>query len=80
MARTISTIAQDILKSWVKPSPYAMPYIKAMLTINSTDPNTKYILEPARDIILYFLANAQTFRGEDARRLKTELKQLINYK
>ena len=36
-----------------------------------------YLYDTAGDIVRYFLANAQTFRGADARRLKEELKNLV---
>ena len=71
--RTLSEIAKDILTAWKKPSPYAMPYLKAMLTINSSDPNAAYYADSARSLVVYFLANASTFRGEEARRLKAEI-------
>ena len=51
-----------------------------MLTINSSDPNARYLFETAEDIVTYFLANATTFRGEDAKRIKAELKKQYNIK
>ena len=56
-----------------------MPYLEAMLELDTTDPNAMYYYDTAGDIARYFLANAQTFRGADARQLKEELKKLINY-
>ena len=44
---------------------------------NTTDPNAMYYYDTAGDIARYFLANAQTFRGADARRLKAELKSML---
>ena len=78
--RNLSEIARDILNNWKNPSQYAKPYLKAMLTINSSDPNARYLFETAGDIVAYFLANATTFRGPDARRIKQELKSNYNIK
>jgi hypothetical protein len=39
--------------------------------------NDKFIDDDARYIVMYFLANASTFRGNDAKVLKQELKTLL---
>ena len=73
--RPIYQIAQDIKDAWKNPSPYALAYLDPMLTLNSIDDH--YYFDDARSIVLYFLANAQGFRGEKARQLKQELKDLL---
>lgn len=73
--RTLATIARDIRKTWAKPYFGAVPYLDAMLTLG--DIGDKYGLDDARSIVQYFLANANTWRGEDARRIKAELKALM---
>jgi len=74
MPRSIKTIAQDIQNDWKNLSPYAKPYLDAMLTLeNITD---HYYMDDAKSIVLYFLANAQGWRGETARKIKQELKDL----
>lgn len=55
----------------------AVPYLEAMLTLDTTDPNASYYYNKAGDIVRYFLANAKTFRGADAKRLKAELKSML---
>ena len=35
------------------------------------------MFEDAESIVTYFLANATYWRGEDAKRIKTELKSMI---
>jgi hypothetical protein len=76
--RPISEIARDIKHHWQSPYFGAVPYIQAMLQLHSiTD---MYGFDDARGIILYFLSNANTFRGEHARRLKSELKDILNQK
>ena len=76
--RPIYQIAQDIKDAWKNPSPYALAYLDPMLTLNSIDDH--YYFDDAKSIILYFLANAQGFRGEKARELKKELKDLLKTK
>jgi len=73
--RSISSIARDIKRVWVKPYFGAKPYLDAMSQLNSID--DRYIYDDARSIIMYFLANASTFRGNDAKVLKQELKNLM---
>lgn len=75
--RTFQQIAKDIKSTWLNVYFGAVPYLEAMLELDTTDPNAPYIFETARDIVIYFLANAQTFRGADAKRLKAELKSMI---
>ena len=73
--RPIYQIAKEIKDAWKNPSPYALAYLNPMLTLNSIDDN--YFFDDARSIILYFLSNAGGFRGEKARELKQELKDLL---
>ena len=75
MPRPIHEIAKEIKEKWPKISPYAAPYLDAMRHLDSI--NDYYYLDSAESVVLYFLANAQSFKGEDARRLKKELKDLI---
>ena len=75
MQRSISSIAYDIKKSWAKPYFGAKPYLDAMTQLG--DINDKFIDDDARSIVMYFLANASTFRGNDAKVLKLELKNLL---
>lgn len=76
--RTFAAIAREIKQVW-GPKVYfsARPYLEAMLTLETTDPNAPYLYKDANTIVRYFLCNAATFRGEDARRLKAELKSMI---
>lgn len=76
--RTFQQIAKDIKSTWLNVYFGAVPYLEALLTLDTTDPEALYGIEKAGDIARYFLANAQTFRGADSRRLKEELKTLIN--
>ena len=73
--RPIYEIAKEIKKDWVKPYFGAVPYLQAMQTLNH--PSDKYGFDSAKSIINYFLSNASTWRGETAKRIKTELKNMV---
>ena len=73
--RPLYIIAREIRADWKKVSPYAAPYLQAMFYLNSVDDN--YILDSGRSIVSYFLANAGTWRGETAKRIKAELKAMV---
>ena len=73
--RPLYTIAREIRKDWKNVSPYAAPYLQAMTYLNSVNDN--YILESGRSIVCYFLANAGSWRGENAKRIKAELKAMV---
>ena len=72
--RSIRSIALDIRKEWAKVNYAAKPYLDAMLELNSI--NDKYYNDSAKSVVLYFLSNAASFRGERAKALKAELKAL----
>lgn len=74
-SRPIFEIAAEIKSLWKPISPYAKPYLDAMLELESI--NDVHICDSAKSIILYFLSNASSWRGEDARRIKNELKLLV---
>lgn len=76
--RSLGVIADEIYRSW-KPVNYAAkPYLEAMAVLDSID--GKYGEDSAKSIVLYFLSNAQTWKGPDARRIKLELKALAGVK
>lgn len=75
MSRPLYEIAKDIRTNWPKPYFGAVPYLDAMGSLdNVTD---YYGLDSADSIVRYFLSNASTWRGEDARRVKAELNGMI---
>ena len=76
MSRPVYEIAKDIRKAWCpKVNFAAKPYLDAMRDLSSID--DKYIYDSGKSIVLYFLSNAATFRGEEAKALKAELKALV---
>jgi hypothetical protein len=72
------TIARIIRKDWKKIYFGAVPYLDAMECLTSIQGN--YLEDSASSIVNYFLANAQTWRGETARAVKEKLKQLLRQK
>jgi hypothetical protein len=77
--RPVYEVAKEIRKVWgTKVNFAAKPYLQAMLQMSS--PTDKYGFDDGKSVILYFLSNASTFKGEDAKRLKAELKAMIDQK
>lgn len=76
--RLIRDIAADIVDHWDRPYFGAVPYINAMFDLGSID--DQYGADSARSIVAYFLSNAQTWRGPDARRIKAELNSMLKGK
>ena len=70
-SRSLSVIAAEIRKDWKKPYFGAVPYLQAMMCLDSINDN--YGFDTGKSIVLYFLANAGTWKGETARRIKKEL-------
>ena len=73
--RSIGEIAIEIRKTWKNVSFGAAPYLDAMRYLNTV--NDMYYHDTAKSILNYFLANASTFRGEDAKRIKLEIKAML---
>lgn len=78
MNRPLYEIAREIEKDWKRPHFGAVPYLEAMGYLNSIEDN--FIEDSGKSVVLYFLANANTWRGEVARRVKTELKSMAGIK
>ncbi len=74
-ARPLWQVARDVRAHWPKVSPYAEPYLDAMRALDSL--NDWYGLDSAVSIVLYFLSNARTWHGEDAKRVKAELNAML---
>jgi hypothetical protein len=77
-SRPLYVIAQDIKSNWPKVNYAARPYLDAMATLESID--QKYYYDTGKSIVLYFLANAGTWRGDAARTIKKELKTIAGIK
>jgi hypothetical protein len=76
--RPLYIIANDIVANWSKPYFGAIPYIRAMRSLQSIGDN--YGQDDGKGIVLYFLSNAATWRGDKARAIKAELKLIAGIK
>ena len=73
--RPLYEIAREIRADWKTPYFGAEPYIIAMSMLRSVDDSDG--MDSGKSIVNYFLANAGTWRGEVARRIKSELKTMV---
>jgi hypothetical protein len=74
VSRPLYEIAREIRKDWSPVNFAAKPYLDAMRELSSI--NDDYYADSGRSVVLYFLSNAASWRGENARRIKAELKSL----
>lgn len=74
--RSIKVIAAEVEATWLPQVDYtARPYLDAMKTLDKiTD---SYYADTGFAVVSYFLANTSKWRGEDARRIKAELKDIL---
>jgi len=72
----IATIAREIILDWRKPYFGAVPYLNAMRCLDTITDD--YGADSGKSIVLYFLSNATTWRGDTARRIKAELKAMCH--
>lgn len=70
----LHTLASIITADWKKPYFGAKPYLQAMACINE---DGMYICDTWKSVVLYFLSNATTWKGEVARAVKAELKDRL---
>lgn len=72
-AFSIAQIAAFVRSDWgAKTNFAAKPYLDAMLSLH--DLSGAYGADSAKEIVLYFLSNATSYRGENAKAVKAELK------
>lgn len=73
--RPLYKIAKDIRANWRNVNFAAKPYLQAMDQLLKIE--DAYGHDSGRDVVLYFLANAGSWRGDDARRVKAELNAML---
>jgi hypothetical protein len=74
-ARSIREIAKEIRQDWKGVNFAAKPYLSAMMGLESISDG--YGMDSAKTIVSYFLSNASSWRGENAKRIKKELNTLL---
>ena len=70
--KTIAEIAAIIRMDWKKVNFAAKPYLEAMGSLESVKSSFGY--DSGKGVVLYFLSNASSWRGETAKAVKLELK------
>jgi hypothetical protein len=73
--RSLSSIAREIVRDWQKVNYAAKPYLCAMQTMG--DIRESYGYDSGVSVVLYFLSNASAWRGDTAKRIKSELKAMV---
>lgn len=76
--RSLRAIACEIRRDWKKVYFGAVPYLDAMETLDKITDD--YIQDSGKTIVIYFLGNANAWRGDVARRVKAELKGMAGIK
>ena len=72
---SLSGLARKISADWIKVNYAARPYLDAMLQMSST--RDMYGYDDGKSIVLYFLANAGSWRGPVAREIKAQLREMV---
>ena len=73
--RPLYEIANDIKRDWQNVNFGAVPYLRAMESLDKITDN--FMFDSGKSIVLYFLSNATGWRGETAKRIKKELKDMV---
>ena len=72
---TIAEIAAVIAGDWTNVNYAAVPYLDAMFSLTTI--RDKYGMDDGKGIVIYFLSNAGTWRGNVAKLVKAELKRRV---
>jgi hypothetical protein len=76
MNRPLNVIAREIHEDWgTKVNYAASPYLTAMSEMH--DIKEPYYMDSGQSVVRYFLSNAGSWRGDTARRIKAELKEML---
>lgn len=73
--RSLSEIAREIRSDWKNVYFGAKPYLDAMSTLDKI--SDRYFEDSGTSVVAYFLANASSYRGEVAKRVKKELNTML---
>jgi hypothetical protein len=73
--RSIHAIAVEIEQNWKNVNYAARPYLDAMHSLKTLD--DMYGADSAREVVIYFLSNATSWRGDVARNIKAELNGML---
>ncbi len=75
---TLATVARIVRGDWKNVYFGAVPYLDALGTMDYVNPKGQmYLFDDAVSVVLYFLSNANGWRGDVARAVKAELKRRV---
>lgn len=78
MSRPLYAIATEVIGDWPKANNRDHPAGAYLLPMLSLDRITDYYgADDGKSIVLYFLSNATSWRGDVARRVKAELRGMV---
>lgn len=81
LTRPLSDIAREIRTNWSeRPTGIyfgALPYIRAMAYMDTSDLSDSFGDDDADDVVIRFLTNAGTWRGPVAQKIKAELRAAL---
>ena len=82
-SRPLHVIARDVRRDWGRVNFAAVPYLDAMGALETVDdyygdPYSSVDALKGRYVVLYFLSNASTWRGPVARKVKSELRAMVD--
>jgi hypothetical protein len=75
MARPLHEIAEESVLNWPERYFDAVPHIHGMRRIEKV--TDRYEVDDGEGLVHYFLVNARTWRGEVAKRVKAELREML---
>ena len=75
--RPLYKIANEIRRDWKVVNYAAKPYLAEMSNMDKITDVCGFGQESGKMIVNYFLNNAGQWRGETARKIKTELKEMV---
>ena len=76
MGRPLREIASEIRRDWKNVNYAAEPYLTALAHLDAI--SDVYFCDSGEQIVLYFLSNAGTWHGEVAKRIKAELRKIVD--
>ena len=74
-ALSLNEIAGLIYENWANVNYAAAPYLKVMAILENIGDD--YYFDSGRLVVMYFLLNASSFRGEAAKAIKAELNRRL---
>lgn len=77
-SRSLNVIAKEIRSDWKSVNYGAKPYLDAMGCLTNVSDN--FGMDTGKSIVLYFLSNASSWKGDKAREIKKELKKMVGLK